>query len=186
LKDITFANDGNPSFREDGRVNYDKFHILATILGPIAGMQKMTLSYPTNLVLRSYLLYDTLVLDIDTQYEKSKDCQPLKNHSSLSGEKVLTSSNKLSRRLSRIHRTKTSLDLSDFKNEPKHEWGSPVGGKLSKTLNRIKSATDLSSFGKYDLPIIPLPARRRSDENIVRNEQFNEFNIFVEFRSFFI
>jgi hypothetical protein len=176
LKDITFADDGNPSFVEDRSVNFDKFRLIAAILSPVTAMQKTPQTHTSNLVLRSYLMYDTLVLDSDEQYERSKSCQPLKVHASLSNETLSpSSSSKLSRTLSRLNRTNTSANLADLSKDPR--WGAPIAsGKFTKTIQRMKSATDISSGYKSNaaLPITPPTAkpRRSSDESVNVGENF--------------
>ena len=139
-------------------MNNDKFHLLSSILAPIASMQKMTLPFHSNLVLRSYLLYDTLVLDVDTQYENSKECQALKVSASLSAEDNKQSPKKLSRTFTMAKLGRNSSDV----------FGSPISGKFTKTIQRIKSATDLSAIYKAETPVVsPLPPRRKSDEDVM-------------------
>lgn len=71
LKDIFFIDEGNEDFINTTHVNFEKMEMLADYISKIISMQKQTYKFTPSLVLKAYLLYDTLILSEEEQYNTS-------------------------------------------------------------------------------------------------------------------
>ena len=76
LKDLTFINE-NENFKNQIIINYEKATMIAQTLSLIERCQKTEFTHLTlDMALKSYLMFDILLLDEQAQYECSLHCQP--------------------------------------------------------------------------------------------------------------
>jgi son of sevenless-like protein len=78
LSDLTFINDGNPTFLPDGKVNWKKMKKLATVLLQMQNAQNSDYKsiIQPDLELQNFLFTELYILNEKALYQKSRALEP--------------------------------------------------------------------------------------------------------------
>ncbi|KAJ3343459.1 RasGEF [Gonapodya sp. JEL0774] len=81
LADLTFAEDGNPTYLTDsdraaGVVNFAKFALVSRIIAQVEQFQKVSYDFKPDEKLQKWLKYDMVALDSTKLFEASKTSEP--------------------------------------------------------------------------------------------------------------
>ncbi|KAI8836341.1 ras guanine nucleotide exchange factor domain-containing protein [Chytridium lagenaria] len=76
LKDLTFAEDGNPTYMTSNVINFTKFRMISRLLESIVASQRGTYEFKSDERVQGWLKEDWVCLDTNELYELSRQCEP--------------------------------------------------------------------------------------------------------------
>ena len=115
LKDIFFIDEGNEDFVNSTQVNFEKMQMLADYISKIIAMQKQSFTFTPSLVLKAYLLYDTLILSEEEQYSNSTKIHRISHTNSSSSLKNLLRGSPMKARKSKSMNLNQEFDSANIK-----------------------------------------------------------------------
>jgi len=76
LRDITFADDGNPTYLENGQINFRKVELLASFFGHVKVCQQNSYNFKYEAEVQAFLQEGLETIDDKAMYKHSKFIEP--------------------------------------------------------------------------------------------------------------
>eukprot|EP01117_Protostelium_nocturnum_P012508 TRINITY_DN4610_c0_g2_i4.p1 TRINITY_DN4610_c0_g2~~TRINITY_DN4610_c0_g2_i4.p1 ORF type:complete len:799 (-),score=111.02 TRINITY_DN4610_c0_g2_i4:1388-3784(-) len=177
LKDLTFIEDGNPDFREDGLVNFEKMAMLSNAFEGIQVFQIYEYQFEENEEIRSILTKPVVIYDTDLLYKlaQANETGQSNSHQLLKDSQTWTNRNTEHK----LNTTKSSpfnieVDLPQPRRlqgvSSQNRVSTKDTQKLEKTLARSRTEMDNSSTKK----MLSEKAEEKKDDEVLDLMEFLE------------